>query len=31
MDASPVGLAALLVQEGRVMSYVSRSLSDVET
>ena len=29
--ASPVGLAALLVQEGRVVSYASRSLSDVET
>ena len=31
VDASPVGLAALLVQEGRVVSYASRSLSDVET
>ena len=31
VDASPVGLAALLVQEGRIMSYASRSLSDVAT
>ena len=31
VDASPVGLAALLVQEGRIMSYASISLSDVET
>ena len=31
VDASPVGLAALLVQEGRVVSYASRSLSNVET
>ena len=26
-----MGLAALLVQEGRIVSYASRSLSDVET
>ena len=31
VNASPVGLAALLVQEGRVVSCASRSLSDVET
>ena len=31
VDASPVGLAALLVQEKRVVVYGSRALSDVET
>ena len=31
VDASPVGLAALLVQEGRVVTYASRALANVET
>jgi hypothetical protein len=31
VDASPVGLAALLVQVGKVISYASRALSDVES
>ena len=31
VDASPVGLAALLVQRGRVVTYASRALSNVET
>ena len=31
VDASPVGLAALLIQEKRVVVYGSRALSDVET
>ena len=31
VDASPVGLAALLVQAGKVISYASRALSDVES
>ena len=31
VDASPVGLAALLVQEGRVVIYASRGLTNVET
>ena len=31
VDASPVGLGAMLVQDGKVVSYASRSLSDVET
>ena len=31
VDASPVGLGALLTQEGRVISYGSRALNDVET
>jgi hypothetical protein len=31
VDASPVGLGALLVQEGKVISYGSRALNDVET
>ena len=30
VDASPVGLAALLVQEERVVIYASRTLADVE-
>eukprot|EP00794_Sanderia_malayensis_P010467 gene10467-biopygen7633 len=30
VDASPVGLGALLVQNGRVVSYTSRALTDVE-
>ncbi|XP_062610353.1 uncharacterized protein K02A2.6-like [Saccostrea cucullata] len=31
VDASPVGLGALLTQEGKVISYGSRALNDVET
>ena len=31
VDASPVGLAALLVQAGKIISYASRALSDVES
>ena len=31
VDASPVGLCALLTQEGRVISYWNRALNDVET
>lgn len=31
VDASPVGLGGLLAQDGKVFSYVSRALSDVET
>ena len=31
VDASPVGLSTLLIQEGRVVAYGSRALSDVET
>ena len=31
VDASPVGLGGLLVQEGKVISYASRALSDVES
>ena len=30
-DASPVGIAALLVQEGRVVIYGSRAFTNVET
>ena len=30
VDASPVGLGGLLMQEGKVVSYASRSLSEVE-
>ena len=30
VDASPVGLGRLLMQEGKVVSYASRSLSEVE-
>ena len=30
VDVSPVGLGGLLVQHGRVISYASRALSDVE-
>ncbi|KAK3720930.1 hypothetical protein QZH41_014537, partial [Actinostola sp. cb2023] len=30
VDASPVGLGALLVQDGKSISYASRALSDVE-
>ena len=30
VDASPVGLAALLVQEGRVVIYASRALTNVD-
>ena len=31
VDASPVGVSGLLAQEGRVLSYASRALSDVES
>ena len=31
VDASPVGLAALRVRPGKVISYASRALSDVES
>ena len=31
VDASPVGLAGLLAQDGKVISYASRALSDVES
>ena len=31
VDASPSGLGGLLVQEGKVLSYASRALSDVES
>lgn len=31
VDASPVGLGGLLMQEGKVISYASRALSDVES
>ena len=31
VDASPAGLGGLLVQEGKVLSYASRALSDVES
>lgn len=31
VDASPVGLSGLLTQEGKVLSYASRVLSDVES
>ena len=31
VDASPVGLGALLIQEDKIISYASRALSDVET
>lgn len=31
VDASPAGLGGLLVQEGKVLSYGSRALSDVES
>ena len=31
LDASPVGLSGLLKQEGKVLSYASRALSDVES
>ncbi|VDI29625.1 Hypothetical predicted protein [Mytilus galloprovincialis] len=30
VDASPVGVGALLTQDGRVNAYASRALSDVE-
>ena len=30
VDASPVGLGAILVQEGKIISYASRALSGVE-
>ena len=30
VDASPVGLGALLTQNGKVIAYASRALSDVE-
>ena len=31
VDASPVGLAALLTQDNKISTYASRSLTDVET
>ena len=31
VDASPVGLGGLLLQEGKVLSYASRALSDIES
>ena len=31
VDASPVGLGDLLIQDGKVISYASRALSDVES
>ena len=31
VDASPVGLGGLLVQDGKVISYASRALRDVES
>ena len=31
VDASPVGLGGLLAQDGKVISYASRALSDVES
>ena len=31
VDASPVGLGAMLCQEGKVISYASRVLKDAET
>jgi hypothetical protein len=31
VDASPVGLGAILLQEGKVLSYASRTLTDPET
>ena len=31
VDASPTGLGGLLVQEGKVLGYASRALSDVES
>jgi hypothetical protein len=31
VDASPVGLAALLIQEGNIIAYSSRALTDVES
>ncbi|KAL9985759.1 hypothetical protein ACROYT_G008200, partial [Oculina patagonica] len=31
VDASPVGLGGILAQDGKVISYASRALSDVET
>ena len=31
VDASPVGLGALLTQEGKIIAYASRSLTDVES
>ena len=30
VDASPVGLGAILAQEGKTIAYASRALSDVE-
>jgi hypothetical protein len=31
VDASPVALAALLTQEGKIIAYSSRALTDVES
>lgn len=30
VDASPVGVGALLVQEGKIVNYASKALNDVE-
>ena len=30
VDASPVGLGAILAQQGKIISYASRALTDVE-
>ena len=30
IDASPVGVSAILTQDGKVVSYSSRALTDVE-
>ena len=30
MDASPVGLGSILMQNGKVIAYASRALTDVE-
>ena len=31
VDASPVGLRGILAQDGKIISYTSRALSDVES
>ena len=31
VDASPVGLGGILAQDGKIISYASRALSDVES
>lgn len=30
MDASPVGIGSIIMQNGRVIAYASKALSDVE-